>query len=140
MDPSQLGELVGQHKWVAVAAIVIGLLVRVVKSDIKIPINIPPAARPWLALGLGLLSGVLEKAATGRTWTSAIVDGVVSAVIAMVAHDAVIGGLRGGKEIPVPGLMIPGAAPGPAKPVTVPPAPLQDPDQTPTPIVPPRDD
>lgn len=121
MDPSQLGDLVAQHKWVAVSAIVIGLIVRLLKSDTRLP-TVPPRARIWLALGLGVASGVLEKVASGTTWTTALVDGVSSAFLAVVSHEAVIASLRSGKEFPVPGLMVEGAAPSPTAPVTVPPS------------------
>lgn len=119
MDPSQLGELVTEHKWVGVAAIVIGVVVRLMKSDTKIPINIPTQYRVWLALGLGIVSGVLEAVATGKAWTPAIVDGLVSAAIAIVGQNAIIDSLRGGKEITVPGLMVPGASPAPGKPPSI---------------------
>jgi hypothetical protein len=105
MDPNQLGDLIVQHKWVAVAALVIGLIVRVLKSDTTIPIVVPPLWRSWLALGLGVVSGVLEKVSTGVTWTSAIVDGLVAGVLAIIGHETIIEGLRGGKELPIPGLM-----------------------------------
>jgi hypothetical protein len=119
MDPSQLGDLIAQHKWVAVSAIVIGFAVRLIKSDTKIPINIPPRARIWLALGLGVLAGVLEKVATGATWTKALADGLVAALLAVTSHEAIIASLRSGKELPIPGLMVEGARPAPTAPVTV---------------------
>lgn len=118
MDPSQLGDFIAQHKWVAVAAIVIGLVVRLLKSDTKLP-TVPPRARIWLALGLGVASGVLEKVSTGTTWTNALVDGLVAALLAVTSHEAIIASLRSGKELPVPGLMVDGKAPSPTAPVTV---------------------
>lgn len=120
-----LGDLVAQHKWVAVAAVVIGTLTRLAKSDTKIPIDIPPRYRVWLAFGLGVASGVLEKMVDGgTTWTSAIVGGLISAALAVIGHNTVIDSIRGGKEIVVPGLTIPGVPPAPGKPPSIkPPSP-----------------
>lgn len=118
MDPSQLGDLIAQHKWVAVSAIVISFAVRILKSDTVLP-TIPPRARIWFAIGLGIVAGVLEKVATGTTWTKALVDGVVAALLAVVSHEAIIASLRSGKEFPIPGLMVEGKTPSPTAPITV---------------------
>ncbi len=101
MDTDQLAALLSAHKWVPAAALVIGLLVRLQKAG-KLPglTRIPPNYRPWLALLLGVVSGVLDKVAVdSKTWTVALLDGLLSALIAVTAHDAIIEGLRGGKEI-----------------------------------------
>src|SRR5688572_24126051 len=105
MNPDELVALIERRAWVPAAALVVGLLVRLMKSDTKLPIDIPPRARAWVALGLGVLSGVLEKVATGRTWTSALVGGLVTGALAIVGHDTLIMSLRRGRELPVPGLM-----------------------------------
>lgn len=121
IDPDQLAGLIDQRKWVPLAAVVIGFVVRLLKSDTKIPITIPPRARIFIVFGLGVASSVLEKVVEGKTWTSALVGGAVSVAMAVLLHETVIASIRGGKEIPIPGLMIPGAAPSPGAPVTVPP-------------------
>ncbi len=123
MNENDLGDLVAQHKWLAATAVVIGVAVRLLKSDTKIPIDVPPRARIWLVLGLGVASSVLEKVATGAQWEKALVDGLVGAFVAVIGHETMIASLRSGKEIPVPGLMVPGAAPSPGKPATIPPVP-----------------
>lgn len=118
---NELSDLILERKWVAVSAVLIGFAVRILKSDTRLP-TVPPRARIWLALGLGVVSGVLEKAASGATWTTALVDGLVSSLVAVVSHEAVIASLRSGKEFAVPGLMVEGKAPSPTAPVTVPPS------------------
>lgn len=106
MDPQQLIDLVTQKKWIAIAALVIGFVVRLLKSDTKIPVDIPPRYRVWLALALGGAAGALDKLVgqEGVTWTAALVQGLLAAVLAIVGHNVVIDSLRGGKELPVPGL------------------------------------
>lgn len=126
MNTEDLIKLVEDRKWVSLAAVVIFWLTRLLKSDTKIPIDIPARYRWWLALGLGILSGVLEKVASSgtqdaKTWTSAIVGGLISFALASLGHQAIIENLRDGKELPIPGLMIPGARPSPDKPITIPP-------------------
>ena len=117
-----LGDLVSQHKWIAVTAVVVGLITRLIKDDTKFPITIPPRARIWLVLGMGTASGVLEMVAAGATWQKAIVDGLAGAFLAVIGHETVVASIRSGKELPVPGLMIPGASPSPGAPPTIPPA------------------
>ncbi len=123
MNPDQLFDFVMQRKWVAVAAIVIGIIVRLLKSDTKIPIDIPPRWRAPLAVALGGAAGALDKLAeqSDVTWTSALVKGLVAAGIAMITHTLVIDSARGGKEITVPGLTKENTPPGPGKPPSLPP-------------------
>ncbi len=116
-------DAIAERRWLPVATIVIGLVVRLLKSDTKIPIDIPPRARVWLAFGLGIVSGILEKVITGVGWEPAILGGLGAAVVAIAGHDAFIASIRGGKELPIPGLILPGARPAPSAPITIPPEP-----------------
>lgn len=116
-------DMVAKRAWVPLAALVVGLIVRLLKSDTKVPIDVPPRVRVWLALGLGVLSGVLEAVATGRAWGDAIVGGVVSAALAILGQNVVIDSLRGGRELTIPGLIKPGVPPGPGKPPSIRPPP-----------------
>lgn len=120
MDPSQMMTLVEGRKWVPIAAVVIYTLIRLLKSDTKIPIDVPARARIWLVFGLGTLSGVLEKVTQGGTWTEALMGGAVSVAMAVLFHESIIASGRAGKELPVPGLIKPGAPPSPSAPVTLP--------------------
>lgn len=123
MDPTDLANLIAQRKWVALAAVVIGLIVRLLKSDTKIPVDVPPQLRVWLALALGAASGALDKLveAGNTTWTTALLNGLVAAVLAIVSHNLVIDSVRGGKELVVPGLIKPGVSPSPGNPPSIPP-------------------
>jgi len=64
---------------VALAALAVWMLVALVKSD-KIPINIPPAARPWLAFALGQTYAVLAAVVGGVRWELAVVEGLFAAL------------------------------------------------------------
>ncbi|MDQ2668025.1 MAG: hypothetical protein M3Z05_18785 [Gemmatimonadota bacterium] len=121
MSPEQLADLVMQKKWIALMALLIGLVVRLLKSDTKIPIDIPPQYRVWLALGLAPIAGAVDKVAAGNTWTTAMVEGAIAAVLAIVGHSTVIDSLRGGRELNIPGLIKENVPPGPGKPPTIPP-------------------
>ena len=100
METDQLLELIAAHKWVPLAAAVIVFTVRLQKAG-KLPglSRIPSNYRPFLALALGVTSGILNRIVEGTRWQTALLDGVLSALIAIASHDTVIEGLRGGLEI-----------------------------------------
>lgn len=83
--------------WFTLSAIVIGGIVRLLKSDTPLP-TVPARARPWLALGLGSAAGVLQALTTGTPWPLALGSGFTAAVTAMTGHDLVVGSIRGGVE------------------------------------------
>lgn len=106
MDPKPFLELIAKHQWVGLAALVIGLIVRLLKEDTRFPpFELPARWRPLLAIGLGLVSGVLQAASTGTPWCDAILGGVVSGFVAIAGHDAIVESLRDGKDVPLPGVM-----------------------------------
>lgn len=135
MDPNEVASLLEQRAWVPLAALVIAFAVRLVKSDTKLPINLEPRYRIWLGVGLGAVSGVLDHVVSGTPWRIALVGGAVSLALAVLGHETVVSSLRGGREIPIPGLMIPGAAPSPGKPITVHP-PVEGPPSGPSVLLP----
>lgn len=103
MDPhavlEQSIDLVRDNKWWALAALLIGFVVRMLKSDGPIPITLPAKWRPWLAVGLGIVAGVVEKISTGTPWKNAIVGGLVAAFVAISGHQLFVESARGGREI-----------------------------------------
>lgn len=123
MTTTELWALVIKHQWVPLAMVVIGLVIRLLKSDTKIPVTIPPRARAVTALLLGVVAAGLHRVQSGVEWQQAIFESIVAALLAIAGHNVVIDGLRGGKEFNLPGLIIPGASPSPDKPPTIPPAP-----------------
>lgn len=99
MDLNQLFQLISEHKWIAVMAVVIGAVVRLLKSDTPLPFSVPARWRSWLALGLGAVSGVLDSLMAGTPLLQALVEGLGSAMLAIVGHETVVEGLRKGREL-----------------------------------------
>lgn len=99
---TDLWKLISTHQWVLVASVVIGLLVRLVKDDPAvswIPFTLAPKYRPGVALGLGIVSAVLHSVATGVAFSTALIEGLSAAMLAITSHDVVIEGGRGGREL-----------------------------------------
>lgn len=125
IDPDKLAALIDERKWVPIAAIVVGLLVRLIKDDTRGP-SIPAAYRIYVAFGLSMLSGVLEKVVEGRTWTSAMCGAFITFVMPVVFHETVVAGkIRDGHEFGFGPLnryvLKEGARPSPTAPPTIPP-------------------
>lgn len=99
-----------QLAWLGVAAVLIGLVVRLLKSDIPWTSTIPARWRPVLALGLGAVAAAFDAVLGGASWPDAIKVGLGAAAAAIVGHDVVIEGLRGGKELGGTSAPPPGAA------------------------------
>lgn len=86
--------------WFSVISSVIGIVVRLLKSDGPIPFNLNPKLRAPLALGLGIVGGVIETVTTtGVSWAVAIPTGLLAAFTAMGSHDLFIESARGGREL-----------------------------------------
>lgn len=89
------------RNWWLVSSLVIYMLVRLVKVKPEIAAKLPPRIRPWLAVGLGLVAGVLNKIATGTPWSVALIAGAGAGLTAVVGHEFVVESLLNGKEIGV---------------------------------------
>lgn len=98
-DLTTLLDAAGSGKWILFAALIVGLLVRLLKSNPTLAEKVPARARPFLAVGLGIVSGVLTKVVSGTTWRVAIIGGVAAGAFAILGHQFVIEGIRNGKEI-----------------------------------------
>jgi len=108
MDPQPYLDLIAKHQWVGLAALIIGLLVRLMKEDTRFPpFAVPGPWRPVLAMVLGELSGVLQAASTGTSWRDALLGGLVSGVLAIAGHGTIVDAWRNGKDVPLPGLVKP---------------------------------
>lgn len=93
--------LIDARAWVPLAAVLVGAIVRLTKMG-PLSERIPPAARPWIALGLGLVSGVLEAVLAGTPAAVAIAGGLISGTLAIAGHDTLVESLRKGKELGAP--------------------------------------
>ena len=97
----QLAELIAGHEWVAVASLLIGLVVRLLKSDTRLPVDVPAQYRPLVAYGLGAVVGALDAIQGGEPVHAALM-GLLAPSLAILGHVVGIEGLRGGKELPLP--------------------------------------
>lgn len=104
MTTEALLTLILAHKWIAASAILIGAIVRLAKTDTVLPVDIPAKWRPLLAVALGQLSAVLEHLAAGVPWGTAVVDGVIASIVAILGHEWIVERLLGDRAIPIPGL------------------------------------
>lgn len=93
------------HKWLPLAALVVGFLVRLLKSDTALPITVPSQWRATAALVLGSVGGVLDSLIEGVDMKTAITTGISAALVAIAGHLVVIEGLFKGKEIGLGPLM-----------------------------------
>jgi hypothetical protein len=129
MDPSLQSDLntalalVRDHNWIAIAAVIDGLLIRLAKSDRAVsffPVAIAPSWRPWCALLVGIVEGIIAiKLLSHGTWSEAIGGGISAGITAITGHELVVESLRGGRDMFVPKAPAPPDAPPPPKPISI---------------------
>jgi len=124
---------------IALVAALIGVLVRVLKSDrvASLPAwlswvsKIPPKARPVIALVLGQISGALMAAAVpGVDMFEALKAGLVAGALAIAGHDVIVEWILGGSE-PFAKPQVPEATEALAEPVRINPMAPAQPDPPP---------
>jgi hypothetical protein len=104
---SMLAGLVESRQWPMVAAALIWLVVRALKSE-RIPLDVPARARPWVALGLGVIAGACESVLLGVPMFDALLAGLGAGLAASGLHESLVESLRHGREplsIPPPALV-----------------------------------
>lgn len=74
MDPSQLSTLLAEHKWFAAIALLVTAIVRLLKSDTQLPWSVPAQWRAWLAIGLGVVGGILDALVSGTSIVQALLQ------------------------------------------------------------------
>ena len=76
-----------QVAWLTIAAAIIGLVIKVVKST---SLPIPSKALPWIAFVLGVISSVVQyMLVPGTTWQQAIVQAIGAAALPVLGQEAV---------------------------------------------------
>ena len=122
MDLQPLFDLVSQHRWPLVAALVIGCLVRALKDDITATPTLPARWRPVVSIGLGLLSGVGEGL-SGKPWVQALIGGLLAGLLPVSANEVLVEGLLGQRtKLAAKSASVPPPAAPPAPPAASPPA------------------
>lgn len=101
MDLLEVVRLVREHAWLPLAALVIGFLVRLLKSDVKFMFDVPAKYRPLAAIILGLAAAAVDRVIGGAPAKEALTEGLSAAALAIAGHVLGIEWLRGGKEITV---------------------------------------
>lgn len=111
MNPDAIDAIVAAAnggKWWVFSALIVGLLVRLLKAKPALAEKFPPRVRPWLAVGLGIASGMLNKVVEGTPWKSALLFGASSGAAAVLGHEFLIESILGGREIGVKTIPEPG--------------------------------
>lgn len=92
--------LTREHAWVALAALLIGAVVRAAKSD-RMPLlrRVPARYRPAIVVVLASVSAALEAVLGGVSPADAVWGGVVSGALAVFGHQLGIEMVRDGKEL-----------------------------------------
>lgn len=84
----------------AVAVMVVGAIVRLLKDDTKFPIDIPARWQPVVTVFIGQVYAVLQAIAGGVDWKVAVGAGLKVAFVAMGLFDLVVKALLNGHDAP----------------------------------------
>ena len=88
-----------QFSWLFVAGLVVGGIVRALKTDgasailthffgsEEKPVKLPPRSLPFIALGFGTIGAILDAAVAGDPWSIALKKGAISAALAVFGHE-----------------------------------------------------
>jgi hypothetical protein len=106
MDLNQLPDLILSQKWTLGFALVIGVVVRYSKPDVIFP-SLDARWRPLLGAGVASLGMLADMLFAGSTWSEAGGRALTALATAILGHVFGIEVLRGGKELPMPGLRKP---------------------------------
>lgn len=101
MTPDDVQRLLADfqaHRWLPVAVVVLGYLVRLVRCDSRFPINLPPRWQPVVAIVLGQAYAVVVAVTGGMRWPWAIVEGFIVAFTTMGLWDLLVKAIWNGHE------------------------------------------
>jgi hypothetical protein len=105
ITPAEILAWVHLHQWAPLIAVVVGLVVRLAKSDTKLPdqLKIPAGLRPYFALFLGMAASCSVAVLGGQAWSVAVETGLMATLTAILGHETIIESWRNGVEISIPG-------------------------------------
>jgi hypothetical protein len=89
-------------QYVVVGAFVVGVIIAASKSGwlgTWLATKVPPQARPFLAVVVGILTVSATEMKAGVEWKTALLHAIFAAATAVLGHQMVVEGLRNGKEI-----------------------------------------
>jgi hypothetical protein len=85
--------LISPYLWIVILSLMVGGIVRALKPDTPIPVNVPAQYRALLALALGVFGGLVVKVfgiVVGIAWLNALLGGFVAGGMAIVGHETII--------------------------------------------------
>lgn len=94
-------ESASKGEWVPVIAFVTWLLVAAIKSD-RFPVDIPPRARPIVAVVLAQVLASAQAIMGGISWRGAVLSGVVAAALAIAGQELGSSTKSGATKSPLP--------------------------------------
>ncbi len=102
-----------RDKWdlIALFGAFAAFCVRVIK-DPKVPIPLPPRYRPLLGMLVGIICQAFLSWSEGESYKQALVNGLMTGVMATIIHVYGFGAAMGGKELPLPFLKLCRPSPG----------------------------
>lgn len=80
---------IAERRWPIVAAALIWFVIRLLKSE-RIPLDVPARVRPWLAVALGIASGVAESFVSGTPLVDALLGGLVAGAGAIATQETLV--------------------------------------------------
>ena len=92
----------GEHRYILFFAIVAGSVVAMTKGGwftTWVAIHVPAWARPYLALAVAIAGTASTEIKAGVDWKRALIDGLYAAALAVLGHQTVVEGMRGGREV-----------------------------------------
>lgn len=104
-DADSLVQLLLNHKYAALVAILANLTVRLLKDDTILP-TVP---KRWRARFLPVLAVVAiagDRLATQHSWTEAVLDSVVGVLMAMYLHETVAQHVFPNGDLPLPDALL----------------------------------
>jgi hypothetical protein len=104
LDIQQIVQLLAEKKYIVLAALVIGFIVRLSKDDIERLPTVPARFRPLLAVALGALIAASQSVVAGIPLKQAAYEGVAAVTLAILGHVFGIEVARGGKELSLKGI------------------------------------
>jgi len=94
-----LTDFFAEHEDALAAAFFIGMFIRLLKNDTRLP-TLAARLRPALALFGGILLFFVERFALQKSWKAAIVEGLLAAFLPM-GGDGVLKSILG-RDVPLP--------------------------------------
>jgi hypothetical protein len=105
MDTQPIWAALVAHQWILFAALLVGGIIAVVKQgwvSTWLAQRLPARAVPFVAIALSIGTLTTGEIIAGTPWAKALFDGLSAGLLAVFGHEAIVEGIRNGKEIVPP--------------------------------------